>query len=269
MADRLVKFSGYSIIAIILLCPFLFLYYSLPLIKESSLIQIIFSNWNPDDKIYGLFNFIVTSLLMGCMASILAFILSFGIAIQIYLSKSKYLTFLITFMTGIPTVVYSFIGLLFLVPLIRKFTPSPTGLSILTVIIILSFLIVPTIVLYIVATFETVSKDVRETALSLGATEEQFLKKVVIPNSKNGIIIALILGFGRAIGDTMVALMLSGNSIKFPNSLFTSARNITSHIALLMPGEFNSIEFRAIFFSGLILIFIMFVLTITIKRFEK
>ncbi len=269
MIDKLIKFYGYTIILIILLCPFLLLYYSIPLLKQASVFNILFSAWNPDENSYGLLNFIITTLIMGILASLISFILSFGVSCYIYITKSKALKMTITFMTGIPTVVYSFIGLLFIVPFIRNNTPSPTGLSILTVVIVLSILILPTIVLYITETFETVSKDIRESALALGFTEEQFLIKILIPASYKGIVIAFILGFGRAISDTMVALMLSGNSLNFPDSIFASARNLTSHIALTMPGEFDSIEFKSIFFSGLIFIIILFLLNTLIKRFEK
>ena len=269
MSDRTIKFFGYSVIFLIMLCPFLLFYYSYPLIKATSVFKIFFSSWDPDSNKYGLSAFIATSFIVGFLASMISFVLSLGIAIHIYISKSKILKSVITFMTGIPTVVYAFLGLLFIVPVIRKYTVSPTGLSLLAVIVVLSVIILPTIVLYILETFNMVSKDVRETALALGATEEQFVRKILIPTSVKGIFTAYILGFGRGISDTIVGLLISGNAIGFPHSIFESARSLTSHIALLMPGEFDSIEFKAIFFSGLIFIFIIFILNILIRRFEK
>jgi len=269
MVDRCIKWAGWIFLILIMLCPCLLLYYSFPLIKKTSISEIFFSTWDPDNHIFGLYSFIITSFLIGILSTIISFIIGFGVSVNIYLSKSKLLKNFITFMTGIPTVVYAFIGLLVLVPIVRKYTPSPTGLSIFTVVIVLSILILPTIVLYIVETFDTVSLEIRETALSLGATEEQFLKKILIPHSSRGIAISFILGFGRAISDTMVALILSGNSLNTPNSIFSSARALTSHIALLMPGEFDSLEFKSIFFSGLIFIFIMLLLNILIRKFEK
>ena len=269
MTDKIIKIFGYSVIFLIMLCPFLLLYYSYPLIKATSIFQIFFSIWDPDNNKYGLSAFIVTSFVVGFLSSLLSFIVSLGIAIHLYITKSSFLKSLVTFMTGIPTVVYAFLGLVFIVPIIRNYTVSPTGLSLLSVILVLSVITLPTIVLYILETFNTVSKDVRETVLSLGATEEQFVRKILIPTSAKGILIAYILGFGRGISDTIVGLLISGNAICFPVSIFQSARSLTSHIALLMPGEFDSIEFKAIFFSGLIFIFIIFILNILIRRFEK
>jgi phosphate transport system permease protein len=269
MADKFLKFFSFSVFAIILICPLIFLYYSLPLIKSVSLSDILFSSWDPDSNRFGLSEFIAVSFFIAVLSTMLSFLLSFGVAIKIYFSKNKILKNIITFMTGIPTVVYGFFGIVILVPVIREHTPSPSGLSILTVVIVLSVLILPTIVLYIVETFNSLPKDIRETALSLGATEEQFIVKVLLPFSMKGIVTGFILGFGRAVSDTMIALMLSGNSFGFPYSVFAPGRALTSHIALLMPGEFDSIEFKSIFFSAFVFILLILSLNILLRKLDK
>ena len=107
------------------------------------------------------------------------------------------------------------------------------------------------------------------TALSLGASQEQLYLHVIIPSSLRGIAIAAILGFSRAISDTMVPLMLSGNSLHLPKSLFMSGRSLTAHIAMELPGEYNGLEFRIIFFVGLILIALVILFNIIVYYMER
>ena len=155
------------------------------------------------------------------------------------IKKGRYVYYLIKSMSAIPTVVYGFIGVIALIPFIRSYTSSPAGYSLLAVIIILSMLVLPTIVLYILQSFESVNKSIINAALSLGATKAQFYLYILIPDPFKGISIALILGFSRAISDTINSPDAFRNSFRFPKALLESGRGLTSHIALVIPGEFD------------------------------
>ena len=264
---------GYTTILFILTLPVLLIYYSVPLLRVNSVFDILFSKWNPDNAVYGLGVFTFTTLLIGLFSTFLSFFLGLAISLFIYRYKNrfigKFLKRLVQTMSGIPTVVYGFVGLILLVPLIREYTASPTGLCLLTVIVTLSIVILPTIVLYIVSSFEMVSKETISASLALGATKEQLYFYVLLPQAMRGIVISLILGFSRSISDTMIALMLSGNSLQFPDTVFKSARNLTSQIALILPGEFHGTAFKSIFFSALILIAFIFVFNLLIRLLER
>jgi len=172
-------------------------------------------------------------------------------------------------MSGIPTVVYGLAGIMVIVPVVRDHTPSSSGLCLLTVIVILSILIVPTMTLYLFNGFNQVPRSMLTAGLSLGADQYQLFRHIIAPQAKKYFSVALILGFTRAMSDTMIALMVSGNSFRFPTSIFHSARNMTSQIALLIPGEFSGIEFKSIFFLALLLIIIVIVLDILVIKLEK
>ena len=126
-----------------------------------------------------------------------------------------------------------------------------------------------TMTIYIINGLSLISKDFITAGLSLGADELQLFYHVLLPEAKKYFGIAFILGFSRAISDTMIALMVSGNSFRFPTSIFQSARNVTSHIALLIPGEFSGIEFKAVFFSSVVLIFIVILLNYFVIKWEN
>jgi phosphate transport system permease protein len=166
-------------------------------------------------------------------------------------------------------VVYGFTGIIVLVPIIRKYTESPSGYSILTMCLMLSVLALPTIFFYIYTSFNLVDKNKILTAESLGADKFQVYFYIIIPESVKGLYTAFLLGFGRTLSDTMIPLMLSGNALQFPEKLLHSARTLTSHIALVFPGEFDSIEFRIIFLISLLLFLISIIINIAVNRLEK
>jgi phosphate transport system permease protein len=156
-------------------------------------------------------------------------------------------------MTGIPTVVYSFVALFLLVPVIREFFQSGSGLCILSASIMLSILIAPTMILIFVSGFNSVPRSYIQAIDAMGGGPVHRLFYVIIPCSKNAVIIGTMLGFGRAMGDTLIPLMLAGNAVHIPGSVLDSARTLTAHIALVSASDFDSLEFRSIFASGLVL----------------
>lgn len=270
--ETLIKTTGFMTIGIIFTLPFVLFFYSLPLLKENSIVQLLFSEWDPENKIYGLGFFILSTAIMGVLATIISVIISLAIVFFIYHNKKrkrgKIIRKLVEIMSGIPTVVYGFAGVVLLVPFIRKFTESPTGLCLLSATLMLSVLILPTIVMYMNQSLEAVSASSSQASLALGATKLQFYYYVLIPESLKGILIAVILGFSRAVSDTMIALMISGNAFKFPKSLLESSRSLTAHIALVLPGEFDGIEFKAVFFTALLLMIFIFIFNLIIQKLD-
>ena len=160
---------------------------------------------------------------------------------------------MVRLMTGIPTVVYSFAALFLLVPFMRNILGQGSGMCILTAAPVLALLIAPTMIIFFVSSFEKVPRSSTLAVDALGGSEIQKLLYVIIPQAWPGIVNGVLLGFGRAMGDTMVSLMLAGNSTSPFNSLTESARTLTAHIALVMAFDFDSMEFKSIFVCGLFL----------------
>ncbi len=253
-----------------LIFPFILLYYSLPLLKINSISTILFGEWNPDKMIFGIGNFIFTTLIIGIVSTILSLIMGISISLFIDFYRKtligRFVHKIIEVMSGIPTVVYGFIGIMFLIPFFRIYTKSPTGYGILSTSIVLSVLILPTIILYINQSMLLIPNSIKLAAKSLGCKKSQYYFQVIFPHILKGIFTASILGFSRAISDTLIALMLSGNSFKFPDSIFSTGRTLTSHIALIMPGEFDSIQFKTVFFIAIILLSFVFLLNLILHK---
>ena len=190
--------------------------------------------------------------------------------IQVFAPKplGKILRWTVEFMTGIPTVVYGFAALFFLVPAIRRIFSYGTGLSVLTASVMLALLVLPTITLIAQDRLAAVPKSQVLAALSLGASRMETFLHVLLPGAWRGLISAVVLGGGRAVGDTLIALMLAGNAVALPGSLLDSARTLTAHIALVTAADYESLSFKAIFVCGLVL-FIFAGSNIVLLRFVE
>lgn len=271
--EKTVKSTGRIVISLVLILPVILFYHSLPFLTANPLGVLLFSDWHPAESIYGQRSFIFTTLTTSTAAAIIAFGISLSVALYLYFYRNKLIGRLllkvIKIMSGIPTVVYGLAGIMIIVPIIRNHSASSSGLCLLSVIIILSILIVPTMTVYLLNGFNQVPPAMNVAGLSLGADSAQLFWYIILPQTKKSLSIALLLGFTRAMSDTMIALMVSGNSFRFPTSLFQSARNMTSQIALLIPGEFSGIEFKSIFFLALLLILIVIILDLLIIKMEK
>jgi phosphate transport system permease protein len=249
--------------------PILIIVYASPLLTSEYSTSILTNKWSPEQNLYGILAFIKTTCIIALISTILATILSISINIIVFCNKNKLISKLILKVikatTGIPTIVYSVLGLFILVPILQKYTPSSSGLSIFAAALVLSLVILPTIFFVSQAGIEDVNPNEIASATSLGASKLVIFRHIVIPSASKSFTTASILGFGRSIGDTLVALVLSGNSLRAPSSIFDTGRSLTSHIAILMPGEFDSLEFKTIFISSLILLFITFILTLLLE----
>ncbi len=220
------------------------------------------SSWYPSEKLFGLWPMIVGSLYVTAGALIIGvpFGLSCAIVLTEFASKRVrgIIKPIIELLAGIPSVVYGFMGVIILVPFIRKTFGGP-GLSVLAAAIILGIMILPTIISISVDSLQALPPTYREGSIALGATKWQTVKMVLLPAARSGIIASIILGMGRAIGETMAVIMIAGNAAEVPGSLLAPVRTLTSNIALEM-GYASGEHREALFATGVILFVIIMVL---------
>jgi len=216
---------------------------------------------------------IYTTFLIALPSVFTAFFLSLGFACFAASTGHRFLKkpaiALIRTASSIPTVVYAFIGVFLIIPFIRNIGPSGSGYSILSASLMLALLISPTMIFFFYDSIIESETSLVKGGLALGATRTETLLYLVIPNAKNGIYAGVFLGMGRAIGDTMISLMLAGNSISYPLSPFESGRTLTAHIGLVMASDYDSPEFGSIFACGILLYLITAVLSIVSKIIYK
>jgi phosphate transport system permease protein len=171
---------------------------------------------------------------------------------------------LVRFMTGIPTVIYGFVGIFLLVPLVREGIGG-AGMCVLTAGIMLAILISPTMILFFTDSLLAVDSSYVQAAKALGANRVQRLLYVMVPRATSGMAAGIILALGRALGDTLIALMLAGNAIQAPHALLEPARTLTAHIALVKAADFDSLEFRSIFACGIVLYLFATMATLAVR----
>ncbi len=245
----------------------------LPLFKGGFIIQILTQPWAPDHQLYGIYPMIIGTLAIAFLALLVAFPLSLGTSILISIIKppvlSSLLEKIVQFMTGIPTVVFGFIGIFLLTPFMREQLSRGSGRCILSASLMLAVLIAPTMILFFTDSFDRIPKSWLTAADALGCNRMQKFLSVILPNSLKGLATGSVLAMGRAIGDTMIALMMAGNAVATPHSVLDPARTLTAHIAMVIAADFDSLEFRVIFACGLILYFITLVITLVIRSLNQ
>jgi len=228
-----------------------------PILRDGHLLQVLTGPWLPLRHQYGIGAMILGTLWVAGLALGLAVPISLGCAAFIQTTGPRglggLLKHLVQLMTGIPTVVYGFVGIFLLVPLVRDVFGRGSGLSILAAGVMLGLLIAPTLILFFVEGLAAVPRAHRLAVSALGGTPVQQLVYVLLPQAWRAILAGLVLGFGRAVGDTMIALMIAGNSVAPPASILDPARTLTAHIALIVAADFDSPEFRTLFVCGLTL----------------
>ncbi len=243
-------------------------YLGYPLVEKGQLGNLFTRPWLPDQGLYGIYPMIVGTLWIASLALLFGFPLSLGYAALIQLTTdrksafSRLLRKVAEIMTGIPTVVYGFVGIFLLVPFIRRWLGGGSGMCILSAALLLSVVISPTMILFFTDSFARVPREHLRAVDALGGRPAQKLLYVVLPRSLRGIGCGLVLAFGRAMGDTLIALMVAGNAVAVPGSISDSARTLTAHIALVTAADFDSLEFRTLFACGLVL-YLMTSLTVT------
>lgn len=240
--------------------------WGLPVFVKVGLRQFLFgTKWAPTRGIFGILPMIIGSLAVTFGALVIS--VPLGLACSIFLAEiapksvSRIVRALIQLLAGIPSVVYGFVGLVFLVPFIRANLGGP-GLSVLAASCILGVMVLPTVISISQDSLECVPRSYKEGSLALGATHWQTVRRVLLPAAKSGIFAGVILGMGRAIGETMCVIMVIGNAVKIPASPLDPARTLTSNIALEL--AYASGEHRlALFATGLVLFVFIMVLNVT------
>jgi phosphate transport system permease protein len=234
------------------------LYFSAPLLDPGQLARVLSWSWRPFGGEFGILPMVAGSLCLASSAMLVAFPAGIGICCFAHglgpAAAARPVMALVRFMTGIPTVVYGFVSVFLLVPAIRNAFAAGSGFSWLAAMLTLALLVLPTVVLLVDGQLRVVEPQVRLTTAALGLSRAQGLVHVVLPLSRRGLHAAAVLGFGRAMGDTLVPLMLSGNAPRLPGSLLDPLRTLTAHIALVVATDSGSVAYNSLFAAGLILL---------------
>jgi phosphate transport system permease protein len=269
--NQIIKISGYSAIIFVLMIFYFLLKEGLPTIGEVSFINLLSIRWYPIEEYFGLLPLIGGSLIVTIGAALFA--IPIGICTAVFISEisprwaRNILKPLVEVLGGIPSVVLGFLGILILAPYLRRLLDLPTGLTALAGSILLGGIAIPTIVSVAEDALDSVPRSYRDAALALGATEWQTIWRVTFPAARSGVLTAIMLGIGRAIGETMAVMMVTGNAAVLPvkwNSFFLPVRTMTATIAAEM-GEVakNSTHYHVLFFIGLVLFLISLAINIS------
>ena len=256
----LIAFS--SILILALIASFIF-GEGLPFIWKIGAIDFLFGErWVPSHGEFGILPMIVGSFWVTFGALLLG--IPLGLACAVFLCEwtppqaAMVLRPAIQLLAAIPSVIYGFWGLVVLVPLVRNYLGGP-GLSIFSGSVILGFMILPTIISISEDSLRALPPSYKAGGLALGATHWQTIWRVLVPAAKSGIVASVILGMGRAIGETMAMIMILGNAVKMPSSFLDSARTLTTNIGIEM-GYASGDHRQALFATGVILFFIIMIL---------
>ncbi len=256
-----IRFSGYSSILFVTLILFFLLREGLPALGDVPISSLFGTRWYPIESYFGILPLIGGSLIVTLGAMLVA--LPFGVGTAVFLSEvspawiKNILKPVIEILAGLPSVVLGFLGIQLAAPFFRVFLNLPTGLTAFTGAVLLGFIAIPTIVSIAEDALNTVPPGYRHGALAMGATRWQTIWGVTVPAARSGILTAVMLGVGRAIGETMAVMMVTGNAPVLPHgldALFLPVRTMTATIASEM-GEVatGSPHYEVLFFIGIVL----------------
>jgi len=265
----LIRVSGYSSVFFVALILFFLIREGLPALGDVSLSSLFGTRWYPIEGYFGVLPLIIGSLIVTIGAMLIA--LPFGVGTAVFLSEvsplwvKSVLKPVIEILAGLPSVVLGFLGIQLAAPFFRRFLELPTGLTAFTGAVLLGFISIPTIVSIAEDALNSVPSSFRQGSLALGATHWQTIWRVTVPAARSGILTAVMLGVGRAIGETMAVMMVTGNAPVLPHgldALFLPVRTMTATIASEM-GEVatGSPHYHVLFFIGIIL----FILSLAIN----
>lgn len=283
--SRLIKVAGYSAILFVALIFIFLLREGSPTVAEIPMRTLFSLRWYPIEDYFGILPLIGGSILVTIGAGLIAVPIGVGTAIFIAEVSPRWLREilkpLVEVLGGLPSVLLGFIGILVIAPMVRTGLNLPTGLSAITGAMMLGGIAIPTIVSVAEDALDAVPKTYRDAALALGATRWQTIWRVTLPAARSGVLTAVMLGIGRALGETMTVMMVTGNAPVLPTglrSLFMPTRTMTATIAAEM-GEVasGSGHYHVLFFIGIVLFLISLAINLTaasvvfrqIKRAER
>lgn len=263
--------AALSILAVGLICVFLFAN-GVPAMVEIGIPDFLLgTTWRPANDIYGIFPMIIGSIYVT--AGALIFGVPAGLLTAIFLSRfasAKVAALLkpgVELLAGIPSVVYGFFGLMIIVPFIRLNAPG-NGLSLLAASILLGIMILPTVITVAKNALDAVPQSYYEGALALGATHERSVLRVLVPAAISGIMAGVVLGIGRAIGETMAVVMVAGNQPIIPASIFDGVRTMTANIVLEM-GYAADLHRGALIATGVVLFVFILLISMLFNAMKK
>jgi phosphate transport system permease protein len=269
--EKLIKiiFFIFSLISVVILGLILFSLFreGLPFFKRVSIYDFVFGlEWYPtaDSPLFGIFPLIVGSVIVTIFATLIA--VPLGVLSAVYISEiapssiKEILKSSIELLAGLPSVVLGFFGMVVVAAWMQNTFDLPTGLNIVNASVILAIMAIPTISSISEDALYAVSREFKEASYALGATKFETITRVILPSALSGILTAVILGMSRAIGETMVVLMVAGGAAALPESIFDSVRPMTASIAAEM-GEapYRSAHYQALFATGIVLFFMTMV----------
>ena len=267
---------GLVTVGCVLLITIYLIVSGIPAIRKIGLVPFLFGKvWASTSKTnpqYGILPFILTSVYGTAGAIVLGVPIGFFTAV--YLAKlapprlKSILSSAVSLLSGIPSVVYGLVGMLVLVPGIRKLFHIPDGASLLAAIIVLAIMILPSIIKVSVTALEAVPKEYEDASLALGASPVETYLRVSVPAARSGIAAAVVLGVGRAIGEAMAVMMVSGNAPNLPTSLFESVRFLTTAVASEMSYS-SGLQQQALFSIALVLFLFILLINATLNFFLK
>ncbi len=272
--ELLIRISGISAIIFVLAIFFFVFKEALPIFynENFSIREFLFSTqWYPTSVSnirYGTFALLVGSIAVTLLSMAIA--VPFGLGAAIYISEfcgpkqKETLKIIIELLAAIPSVVWGFIGLTVISKLITTITGTAVGVNLLNGSIILALMSVPIIVSIGEDALKAVPDSFREAGMAMGTTRWQLIVRVLLPAAKNGLLAAVLLGVGRAVGETMAVLMATGHSVQIPHGIFDSVRTLTANIAAeLGEAAAGSPHYRVLFLSGILRFVITFIVNLT------
>ncbi|MGI6254169.1 MAG: phosphate ABC transporter permease subunit PstC [Acutalibacter sp.] len=264
-----------SILAVALICIYLFAN-GLPAIGKIGPLEFLLgTDWRPSADQYGIFPMILGSIYVTAGAILVG--VPLGLLAAIYMAKFcpaplyKVMKPAVDLLAGIPSIVYGFFGLMVIVPLMQDLFPNTSGKSILTASVLLGIMILPTIIGVSESAIRAVPDSYYEGALALGASHERSVFFVTVPAAKSGIMAGIILGVGRAIGETMAVIMIAGNQPRIPGSILEGVRTLTGNIVMEM-GYATGLHREALIATGVVLFVFILIINLLfsiIKRKES
>ena len=268
--ETLIRVLGFSTIGFVALIFLFLLQQGLPTFFEIPLGNLFGTRWYPTFDLFGMLPLVLGSAMVTILAMAMA--LPLGVATAVFVREvapdwaREILKPMIEVLAGIPSVVLGFFGMTVIAPLVRESLGAPTGLTAFTGALILAYMSLPTVISIAEDALDAVPKSYRDAGLAMGATQWQTIWRVVVPAARSGIVTAVMLGMGRAIGETMAVMMVTGNAARLPlslDSLFRPVRTMTATIAAEM-GEVaqGSTHYHALFGIGIILFLLTFIINL-------
>ena len=260
-----------SILAVVLICVYLFAN-GIPAMAEIGFTDFLFgTKWKPSSGSYGIFPMIIGSILVTGIAIIIG--VPIGILCAVFMSHYcpkklyRFVNPAINLLAGIPSIVYGFFGLVVIVPIMKDLVGG-SGKSLLTAGILLGIMILPTVIKTTEASLNAVPRSYYEGALALGATHERSVFFASLPAAKSGILAAVILGVGRAIGETMAVILVAGNQTILPKSITSGIRTMTSNIVIEM-GYAGGLHREALIATGVVLFVFIFIINLCFSALKR